>query len=94
MCLEFSGELVDRLITFLWRFRERFGQDSLQIKGQLRPAVAGKQRIAVKDGMHRVDAIVVNERRRARQHFAKHNAKRKDIAAAIDRWPNNCSGAM
>ena len=38
----------------------------------------------MKDRVHRVDAIVVNKRRRARQHLAQHYAKRKDVATTID----------
>ncbi len=38
----------------------------------------------MKNRVHRVDAIVVYERRGAGQHLAKHDAKRKDIATTID----------
>ena len=38
----------------------------------------------MKDRVHRVDAIVVNERRGAGEHFAQHHSKRKHVAATID----------
>ena len=44
---------------------------------------SGRLWLAVKNRMHRVDAIVVHKRRNARQHFAQHNAKRKHVAATI-----------
>ena len=69
-CFEFFGEFVDCLIAIFRRLRERFGQDSLQIKRKFRPIRRREARIAMQDRVHRVDAVVVNKRRRAGQHLA------------------------
>ena len=53
-------------------------------RAALHTIAARKARIAMENCVHRVDAVVVYERRRARQHFAKHYAKREHVAATID----------
>ena len=82
--LEFFRELDDGLVTLLWCFRQSLRQDSLQIEGEFRLALARKARLSVKDRVHCVDAIVMNERGRARQHFAQHHSERKHVAATVD----------
>src|SRR4029453_12066338 len=42
---------------------------------------------SVKDCMHRIDPVLVNERTRTGDHLAKHDTERKNIASPIDALP-------
>jgi len=65
-------------------FFERFRDDAIELRGQLRVDVAGRHRITIQNAVEHHCRGMPRETLAARRHLVEHDAERKQVRSRVD----------